>query len=264
MPWINTQDVPSMGRRSRIWGWKCGRFHRLLSDLETAYFFVLEWSPRVKDIREQFSLPREETQNVAERGQLRHPVDPETHEPVVMTTDFVVTLDHPGGAKPIVNKARSTKYARDLGSVSTVEKLEIERRCWEERDVDWGLVTAREIPPAVIQNVRWLYPYLDPQAAGHPALSGELLRRVDEVLRPRIQGGNESLSALAGWCDDRLSLRVGTSLAAARHFLSNRQWRVDMLKLIEPSKPLELLDALDPKILTENDADEDKRLDRVA
>lgn len=61
-PWINIQDVPSLGRVSRIKGIKTNRQHEFLSDLERNFFYLLEYSNNVVDIREQFPLlPLEET-----------------------------------------------------------------------------------------------------------------------------------------------------------------------------------------------------------
>lgn len=92
-PWLHIQDVPSQGLASRIKGWKTGRVHHLLSELETSYFYVLDSSLPVLDIREQFPLlPLEETLTIAEQCGVAYPADPRTKEPVVMTTDFVVTV----------------------------------------------------------------------------------------------------------------------------------------------------------------------------
>ena len=60
-PWLHIQDVPSQGLATRIKGWKTGRCHHLLSKLECQYFYILEWSPVVCDIREQFPLELSET-----------------------------------------------------------------------------------------------------------------------------------------------------------------------------------------------------------
>lgn len=65
-PWLHIQDIPSQGLCSRVKGWKTGRVHHLLSEMETSYFYVLEWSTKVLDIREQFPLlPLEETLGLA-------------------------------------------------------------------------------------------------------------------------------------------------------------------------------------------------------
>ena len=68
-PWLVVQDVSSRGLVHRIKGWKAERVHHLLSNLERDYFYLLEWSLSVTDIREQFPLlPLAETLEIADRA----------------------------------------------------------------------------------------------------------------------------------------------------------------------------------------------------
>jgi hypothetical protein len=60
-PWLRARDVPSNGYVNRILGWKTTRRHEFLSNLEASYFYLLEWSPFVSDVREQFPLNLDET-----------------------------------------------------------------------------------------------------------------------------------------------------------------------------------------------------------
>ena len=55
-PWFTIQDFPSMGRCSRLLGWKSKRVHQLFSDIETRFFYLMEWEDSVVDIRECFPL----------------------------------------------------------------------------------------------------------------------------------------------------------------------------------------------------------------
>src|SRR3712207_6023293 len=74
MPWLNVWDVASKGRCHQITGWRHGRVHHLLSDLEAHVFFTYEWSRRVIEIKEQFPLlPLEETLAIAEEIGVAHP-----------------------------------------------------------------------------------------------------------------------------------------------------------------------------------------------
>ena len=67
LPWLLVRDVPSKGLSTRIEGWKTGRIHHFLSELELMYYYVLEWSKIVLDIREQYPLlPLEETISIAQ------------------------------------------------------------------------------------------------------------------------------------------------------------------------------------------------------
>jgi hypothetical protein len=238
-PWLHIQDVPSQGLASRIKGWKTRRVHHLLSELETSYFYVLDWSLPVLDIREQFPLlPLEETLAIAEQCGVAYPADPRTKEPVVMTTDFVVTVRQSVGS---IEQARTVKYAQDLQSKRNLEKLEIERCYWQRRNIDWGIVTEREVSKTLAENIKWLHPYLDlndlPQSD---------ITRITMVMTPLVLQAKDSLADIAAICDDQLGLTPGLSLLVVRHLLANRAWQVNMVKPILPSERLVLLSSLEP------------------
>ena len=55
-PWITIQDFSSQGMVSRVRSHKTGRVQHFLSRNELYYFYALEWSDKVLDIREQFPL----------------------------------------------------------------------------------------------------------------------------------------------------------------------------------------------------------------
>ncbi len=236
-PWLLVQDVPSQGLATRIKGWKTKRVHHLLSNLELSYFYVLEWSPIVFDIREQYPLlPLEETLAIAEQCGIRHPTDPKTQEPVVMTTDFFITVPQ---SIEVIEQARALKTAKDLQSERTLEKLEIERRYWHNRNIDWGIVTEQEIPQALTKNIDWLHAFF--RIEDLSPLSESEISRIATALTLRMAQGNVVLTDLTAECDDKLGLQPGTALSVSRHLIANRRWLVDMNKPIQPSKSLVLL-----------------------
>lgn len=88
-PWLKIQDVSSLGRSTCLKGIKTSRQHEFLSDLERNYFHLSEYYDSITDIREQFPLlPLEETIVIADELGIKHPTDPKTDDPIVMTTDF--------------------------------------------------------------------------------------------------------------------------------------------------------------------------------
>lgn len=98
VPWLRVQDVPSMGRSWKIQGVKIDRIHHLLSDLERAYFLLCEFSEDVVDIREQYPLlPLDSTQAIARAFGVRYPRYKNNSVPLVMTTDFLLTVKQPNG-----------------------------------------------------------------------------------------------------------------------------------------------------------------------
>lgn len=235
VPFLFTREVPSLGKASRIKGWKTGREHHFLSTLESNYFYILEWSPVILDIREQFPLPLSDTQAIAERLSIRHPYNNKTDEPWVATTDFLIDYDEDGVTKL---KARSIKSVSDLSDTRTIEKLEIERTYWHERGVDWGIVTEGDIPKAFAGNVEWVHTALDPsEAPGKISLDDILL--LEKELYDEISANPELTLAQVGMAmDKRLGLKGGICLWIVRHLIASRQWQVNMMEKIVTHQPL--------------------------
>lgn len=96
-PFIKVQDFSSYGQANRDLGITTGRQHDYFSRLEYRYHLILDWSGLI-DIQEQFPLlPFEKTISIANQCGIRHPVDFKTKKPVVMTTDFRITVPRPVG-----------------------------------------------------------------------------------------------------------------------------------------------------------------------
>lgn len=158
-PWLVIQDLGSLGRSTRLKGVKIPRQFEFLSDLERNYFYLLEYSDSVVDIREQFPLlPIEETNVIADELGIKRPTDSKTNEPIVMTTDFLVTTLKNGQHEHV---ARTLKYKKDLLDERVLEKFEIERVYWERQGVDWGIVTELEVPKTMAHNIAFVHSYTD-------------------------------------------------------------------------------------------------------
>ena len=238
-PWLSVQSFSSLGYASRVPGWKTGREHHLMSNHELDVFFILEWSSRVLDIREGYPLlPIDETVATASALGVRHPINAKTKQPIVLTTDFLITVH---GEPRDLDEARTIKPASELQSSRTLQKLEIERHYWRARNVNWAVITDADISQDVVRNLRWLHPYFKfPET---PALPENCPEKVDSMLREFLEG-SLSLTAAAQACDDKLGLELGTSLALARHFIASRKWRVDINEKIDPALPLKILNGL--------------------
>ena len=215
-PWLTVQDVPSQGLTHRIKGWTTGRIHHLFSNLERDAFYVLDWSKRIHDIREQYPLlPLEETKVIADEIGVRHPTDPRTQQMVVMTTDFLVDVQ---GEDRTIQQARTVKPAEQLDHPRILEKLEIERRYWQAREVDWGIVTENEIPVVQSANIRLLHGYqqLEERLSEHTKCS-EVIQYLLDYQYPCCLGD------LVANCDDTLHLSRGTVLTVLYHLLATHQ-----------------------------------------
>lgn len=74
IPWIKIQDAASKGRVTRLRGIKTNRQHEFLSDMERDYFYLLEYSDIIEDIREQFPLlPLDLTEEISSELGIKHP-----------------------------------------------------------------------------------------------------------------------------------------------------------------------------------------------
>jgi hypothetical protein len=237
-PALRTCDVPTDGTASIIMGWRHGREHHLLSTGETHYFYVLEWSDDVLEIREQFYLPLAKTVEIARRIGVRHPRV--NNEYSMITTDFRIFRRN--GGQPCW-RARTYKPAGRI-SARVLEKFEIERIYWlENGEPDWGLVTEEDIPPNVWRNVRWvhecywvqkLFP-ISAETIAHVRLW--MSYRLDQMRWVRID-------VFCQECDSQLKLPRGTALKVLRHLIARKMILVDITQRLWTNVPVQLRAAL--------------------
>lgn len=243
-PWLTVQDVPSLGRTHRLRGLKTGRQHHLLSDIEWRFFLLFDWADDVEDIREQFPLDRAVTKRIAGEMGVRHPADPSTKVDVVMTTDLVVDVIREGR---LVTLARTVKPAAELGKPRILEKLEIERRCWAEQGIDWGILTEKEIPMAMATAILWVhgYGYLDNLSqpyAGYYEEKAALIRR--EL--PNWPG-HLPVGRFYTEMDSRLGMETGVALFLLRYLLATKKIGCDMTQLLDDSVALHRFEVAPPQ-----------------
>lgn len=149
-PWITVQSFPSRGMVSRVYGCKTNRIHHLLSSNELCFFYTLDWSDSVIDIREQYPLlDLELAMQIADKLEIRYPYDNISGFPYVLTSDFMITTT--SGIK-----VRTIKMVSELTKRRVLEKLAIERKYWEMQGVDWAIITDREINKQKAYNIEWL------------------------------------------------------------------------------------------------------------
>lgn len=151
-PFMYVRDVPSNGTSNMVNSRITGRNHHYLSRQEFKVHLLAEYSRSTFDIREQCALlPWEETQSIAQKVGIRHPIYPGTRTPTVVTSDLVLTMKRPDGMELIVVSAKLTK---DL-TPRTLEKLLIERIYWNRRGIRWILATEKNIPNVRAKNLEF-------------------------------------------------------------------------------------------------------------
>lgn len=160
LPWITARVVLSLGRCSEILGWKTNRVHLLLSDLETRYFYTLEFPSDVIDIREQYLLfgsnkSINETVKIAESIGVKYPIITKTGALNVQTTLITIIIN--GKTEQI---ARTVKYAKNLSKEKTIEKFKIERLYWVNRGIYWKIVTELLLRTLIVQYLHQIMIYM--------------------------------------------------------------------------------------------------------
>lgn len=217
-PFIYTRDVSSLGRSHRLPGSKCPRLHHLLSDLELAVFLMLDWSPKVLDIREQFPMRVDDTVRISMELGIPHASFKGT--PQVLSSDFLVDFDNPD--MPMM--AFQAKYSTDLRKPETIERLMLEKRYWEEKGIPWKLVSEKELSRPVQTNIQWLYP----ANAEKDVPSDELHHYQSLFVKEFEHSPNMLLTTISQRLDMAYDLQAGLALYWLRQLLARRVFMFDI------------------------------------
>lgn len=226
-PWITIRDISSKGRSHRVFGHTTKRTHHLLSDLELAIFLLLDWNPLITDIREQFPLPLNATLEISEQAKISHPKVRDTLQTI--SSSFYVnsqTADQP-------NFAIRTKYTNDLQNERIIEKLELERRYWKSTKTPWYILTEKEIPLVILNNIKWLYPAMRES-------STTIYDQLNLYIHIFTQYPELNLIDLSKKIDQSYNLPIGASLAELRELLAQRYFIFDITKDYKKIKASEI------------------------
>lgn len=238
-PWLTTQDVSSQGRSHRTHGNLTDRQHDLLSDLEQKYLFIVEFVDCVVDIKEQYPLPLEVTEFIAKELGVKHHTDPKTKCHQVVTTDFVIKITNDDGE--FSDLARTIKYREDLFDKRQMEKFEIERRYWEQKGINWGIVTENEIPEKLAQNIADCYKYVDlSDLDSFKNITQEERQRLVDSFKFDIIGNAIVIREKATQFDNAMVLLPGTGLSIFRHLVITKQIKINLFEKINVDIPQEV------------------------
>ncbi|MGG0815441.1 TnsA endonuclease N-terminal domain-containing protein [Paenibacillus alvei] len=237
-PWLTIHDVPSLGIVTRVFGWKSRRVHHYFSEhFELAHHYQMEWASDVIDIREQYPLlPLEKTLFIAQKLGIKHPIDPKTKHPIVMTTDMLLTVRSSGELR---FKAHSIKPVDKLNR-RVLEKLQIEQIFMKDQGIEWRLITENQINYDLVKNVEWLHSFKNLEESAF--LNNKLVCALEPILYERIINQNQPLAKITLELDKREGLLMGTSMNIVRYLIANRLWEVDMnLRILPTQQRLRIL-----------------------
>ncbi|MDT3309559.1 TnsA endonuclease N-terminal domain-containing protein [Shewanella vaxholmensis] len=231
-PWIRVQDVKSHGHSGKIDGIKSGRTHHTLSEQETCFFYLAEFSDSIIDIREQFPLlPLTLSLKISKLLDVEHPKHPKTKDLIIITTDFLLTCSD---GKRIWYEAVSVKPSETLSEKRTAEKLDIERVWWELLGVPFHVFCLSELNQIKSKNIQWI---TDPQRKKYSSHSN----KVREEAKRLLTVGTMQLSDIC----DRFSHQIGMSkddaLILLKYLIADKEVIVDLARPIVLSGMIEIV-----------------------
>ncbi|RST76165.1 heteromeric transposase endonuclease subunit TnsA [Siminovitchia acidinfaciens] len=238
-PWIHVVNGPtSKSFAQRPKGWKTNRKHQLLSILEFHTFLFFEWEEAVIDIREQYPLNRTKTEVIAEKLGIKHPnfdrrnTKDKQQVLSVMTTDFLLSVKNNDEIGYI---AIAVKPSEELDKKRTIEKLEIEKTYWEEKNIKWGIFTEKDLNDNFINNLKFIHNHKGPlpqfERKYFDNLSAKLVKGIHENSDQVFQYFFDNF-------DGTFNLEEGTAISLFRYCLANKFIMTDMLKPIDFSSKI--------------------------
>ena len=230
-PWIMVQDFPSNGMVSRVKGAKTNRIHHLMSNNELCYFYLLDWSERTIDIREQFPLADLSCViEIAEKAGIRYPYDNVSGFPYVLTSDFLITT--PKGLL-----ARTVKMTAELNDPRVLEKLEIERRYWRKRGIDWRIVTEKEINRQKAHNIEWL---LQARNLEEFIPNKKIMKQSTEYFLELYDDLGISFNTILNKVETAFAFDSGIALSIFKYLVFCKKIKLDINTVINLNEPREM------------------------
>lgn len=223
-PWWCIQDFPTYGMASRVLSVKTKRIHHFFSDIQLKYFYLLEIEDSVIDIREHFPLlDLEQVLHDHTDLKLEKFKDKKSQMPYIITTTFLITtIDKHGQIRYV---ARSTKAASELKNI-VLEKLEIERRYWTAKGIDWGIITNKNINSTRAKNIEWLH-----SAFNIDEYNGILFDELDqfsEGLLYRLVESQQPIRRVLAMYERDHILDSGTGILLYKYLIIKKKVKIDM------------------------------------
>lgn len=208
-PCKTVQNFSSIGRSHRVQGRVSKRLHHLFSDLELSTFLLLDWNHNVTDIREHYPLDIYDLNSICSRFRMKKvSVD---YLPFTLSSDFLVDFGK-------FSIALDTLYSKDLNKAHIIESLEIKRRYWEEEhNTPFKLITEKDIPATVLENIKWLY-----VEKNDLEITNHMIDQAVYFMEEISQYPQSSLISFCNHTDQTQKMGIGTTLALFRKIFALR------------------------------------------
>ncbi|EGR1560720.1 heteromeric transposase endonuclease subunit TnsA [Vibrio parahaemolyticus] len=232
-PWIRVQDVKSHGHSGKIEGIKSGRTHHTLSEHESCFFYLAEFSDSVIDIREQFPLlPLSLSLKISQSLSVEHPKHPITKDPIIMTTDFLLTCSD---GQRVWYEAVCVKPREKLSDKRTAEKLDIERVWWELLGVPFHIFYLSELNQIKSKNIQWI---TDVKRKKCPSTLNEFRG----VAKHLLTIGTMQLNEICEIFSHEIGISQDDALVLLKSLLADKEVTVDLSRPIVLSGMIEIME----------------------
>lgn len=229
--WLQVQDISSRGRSSRIFSYTSNRVVHLLSDLQLYYYYLLEFDTEVVDIRENYPLLDLHEVNISLDQELTKKLyNSKTKVPHILTISFLITKIDQNNSPYHV--ARVVKASTELEKKSTIDRLELQRRYFEKKNIDFGIVTEKEIQKQVSRNIGWALTAYDLQ--DYPQLVSNLQYLKWDMLN-LLSNPEVTFNDVFGKIESSYQIEDGLALVLFKHLVATKQLVMDLDKKIETS-----------------------------
>ncbi|MDF1511265.1 TnsA endonuclease N-terminal domain-containing protein [Robertmurraya sp. DFI.2.37] len=233
--WLQVQDINSQGRSTRTYSYKSQRVIHLLSDLQLYYWYLLEFDDMVLDVREQFPLLDFHEMNIPVDQELEKKLfSTKTNVPHVFIVSFMVTrIDQNGNS---FYEARAIKSSTELTKKATIERLEMQRRYFEKKQIDFGVVTEMNINKQLARNIGWVLTAYDIQ--DYPDLVRNFLYLKEDLLH-YLSNHTATFQMVFQRIEKDYQLDEGLGLILFKHLVATKQIKFDLNRKIDMSRNVE-------------------------
>lgn len=114
-----------------------------------------------------------------------------------------------------------------MGNKSVAEKFELEKRYFAAKGIDWGIITEKEVPKQLAENVEWVHTAY--KLEENADINFEELRNIANILKSRLQESDVSINRITTALDKDMNIESGTSLYLFRHLIARKEIIMDML-----------------------------------
>ncbi|WP_371069659.1 TnsA endonuclease C-terminal domain-containing protein [Sediminibacillus sp. JSM 1682029] len=234
-PWLQVQDIASKGRSTRTLGHTTKRVHHLFSDLQLYYFNLLEFDENVTEIREQYPLLDFHDINIQVDEELTKKLfDTKTQVPHIFTVSFLVTRKGENGEH--YKQARIIKQSQELEKNATLQRLELQRRYFEKKGIDFGIVTEKEINKQLARNIGWALNSYDIQ--DYPSLTLNLPHLKKDMVH-YLSDKSATFQGIFTRLEREYSLDEGLALILFKHLIAHKKISMDLRKKIYLTKEID-------------------------